>query len=810
MMRYELPRLNRAVGIIIVLIGSAILSSGTSYSQSSPQGAVRTTDNLRDIAGEVMVTSFERAVDGRSWTGGERVNRCASKGDWSLRIAPGETAVWKLDGDWSAYRHLKLDVFNPGSVVLANFRFFDNRGQGISAFEYNLYSGHSTQHIRIDGLANDFGIGAGIDVAQIARMEVCLGQRWRHDLETDGVYIDNLRLSNRPTEPYRQHRDGPQGADPSMAKPPGFLLPEFPGFEAGYHTFAIDSAGYQLLARPGTGRQGHGRALELKPLSVDDIKLWDTARRFPEAGTYVMECWIKGPDGARFVDHSAGKTMALSPQWRKHSYEFDMPAGGRRRFVLEVQNLQGQSAWLDDFVVYLKDGRGPLETVSQATGDPATVTYADGVCYINGAPTFMLGFLRGEPEKLRGTPFNFCAPHELLQPDMAFLDRCAEYGLWTSVNLTATLRAIAPDNAVYFARKYKDHPALFSYYLCDEPDHASPSATSEAPVLARATQQLAQVDPNHPTQALIIPWCASNIYRYRDTVDILSADRYAVQGTPDNSELWTVYRANVAMKQSATDGQVNIFTPLARPDITRQENWAQAYMCVAAGAGGILWFHFDGAQPKWNDFLELGRELRCIEEFLVGVALERGLIFENDVLPEFQSGKTVHRNFHQIRGIGRAGSRRTALITVNITPHQTGSIRITAPFMAHAQEAKVMFENRTVPIVEGVIIDRYAGLERHVYVADGLPEGVKPRPIPQVNGPHITHAGAAWQQQAVKSRRGRSPAELQRDRFMRAEIRRADELLAQSHKEAALKVLRQILQRYPDAQDIRERIRAIR
>ena len=117
----------------------------------------------------------------------------------------------------------------------------------------------------------------------------------------------------------------------------------------------------------------------------------------------------------------------------------------------------------------------------------------------------------------------------------------------------------------------------------------------------------------------------------------------------------------MAMKQSAIDGEVNIFTPLARGDITREENWAQAYMCVVAGAGGVMWFHFDGARPKWNDFLRLGRELRSIEEFLVGVELERGLRFENDVLSEFTSGKTVHRNFKQIRGIGRAGANRTAL-----------------------------------------------------------------------------------------------------------------------------------------------------
>ena len=767
-------------------------------------------DNKATPSRDVPLTSFEEPSQQRAWTGGKVFSGHATRGDKSFNIMPGNTAVWQLDGDWSGYRHLKLDVYNPGFVINVGFRIVDSSGQWSWAFEYNIYSGRTTQHIRIDGLANDFGIGEGIDIAKITKMEVHVGKRWQHDPQTDGIYIDNLRLSKNPTEPFLERDDGRPATDPLMTKPPGFLLPEFPGFEAGNNTFAIDPAGYQLLTRPATGRNGKGRALEFKPLSVDKIRIWDSARTFPKAGTYVMQFWAKGPAGSRFVDHSGQKTFDLSTEWTKYSYEFRMAAGQTRRFVLEAQNLQGKSAWLDDFVVYLKDSQVNLEPVSKAKGPPSVVTYADGICYINGKPTFMLGFLRSDPDVLKGTPFNFCAPPELIQPDIQMLDKCAEYGLWTSVNLTATLRAIAPDNAVYFADKYKNHPALFSYYLCDEPDHASPSATSEAPVIARATQLLKKADPTHPTQALVIPWCASNIYRYRDTVDILSADRYAIRGTKDNNELWTVYRANMAMKYSATEGQVNIFTPLARGNITREENWAQAYMCVAAEAGGIMWFPFGGARPKWDDFIELGKELRSIEEFLVGVALERGLTFDNDALPEFKSGRTVHKNFKQIRGIGRASADKTALITINITPHPAENVRITAPFLAHANKAVVMFEGRTVPVKNGIIMDSYTGLERHVYVVNGLPEGVKQRPVPKVGGPHVTDAGAAWRLQTAGMTRGRSAEQLERDQYMQAELKKADDLLQNGDKAGALRVLRAVLERYPDAQDVRERIRVIR
>ena len=762
---------------------------------------------------DVVLTSFEDAARRQGWSGGEVVDKHASADSFSYLIMPGTTdppAEYTFTGDWSGYRHLKMNVYNPGDVLQVNFRFFDADGSFIMVYEYNVYSGRTTQHVRIDGLANNFGLGEGIDTSRMAKVQILVNRRWKFDQCTDGLYFDHLRLSNAATEPYQELPGGDSATDPMMATPPGFLLPEFPGFEAGPHTFAIDPAGYQLLARPGTGRDGKGRALEMKPLEVDSIKIWDAARTFPRAGTYVCEFWAKGPAGSKFIDHSGQKDFALTPQWKKYSYEFGMSAGGTRRFVLEVQNLQGKSAFLDDFVVYLKGAEGSLEPVSRARGKPTVVTYADGICYINGKPTFMLGFLRSNPEALRGTPFNFCAPSELLQPDMALLDKCAEYGLWTCVNLTATLRAVAPDNVVHFAEKYKNHPALFSYYLCDEPDHFSPSATSEAPVIARATQLLHEADPNHPTHCLVIPWCASNIYRYRDTVDILSADRYAVRGTKDNTELWTVYQANEAVRRSAADGQPNIFTPLAGRGITREENWGQAYMCVAAGAGGIMWFEFGGAQGKWDDFVELGKELRSIEEFLVGVALERGLQFENDVLAEFRSGRATYKDFKQIRGIGRAGTDRTALITVNITPNPAKDVRITAPFLAHAGEATVMFEDRKVPVRDGVIVDSFDGLARHVYVVEGVPEGVTPRPVPQVGGPHVTDAGAAWRLEVTGAPKGRSAEELERDRFIQTEVKKADELLEKGDKEGARRVLQEILERYPEAQEIRERLRVIR
>ncbi len=748
---------------------------------------------LAHAASDKVLCDFEESAKG--WAGGQLVKKHATVGEGAYLIPIGKKSTYTCSGDWSAYRHFKIDVINPGMVLLANFRFFDTAGRQIMSFEYNVYSGRTTQHIRVDGLRNNFGIGEGIDTKNMAKLEITLKNRHQHDKSKDGIYLDNIRLSTRPTEAFRDYVDGKPVGDIKMELPDGFLLPEFPGMEAGYHTWALDPNRFQLLCRPGTGRDGKGRALEMKPLAVNKIKFWDGVRKFPKDGTYVLSFWAKGALGSSIVDLSfQKKAFKLSPEWKHCTYEFNKKAGSTRRFVLEAQNMSGKSVFVDDLVVYLKGGKGSLEPVSKVEQKPSVVTWADGIIYINGKATFMLGFHRGNPDVFRDSPFNLCLPHELLQPDMSFLDKCAKYGLYTTVNLTAPMRAIAPESAGRFAEKYKNHPALFSYYLCDEPDHSSPSAVSEPTVLARATEILHELDPNHPTSALVIPWCASNMYRYRDAVDVLSADRYAVEGTANNKNLWTVWRSNEAMRRSGTEGQPNIFTPKSPGNITREENWSQAYMCIVAGAAGITWFHYDMAKPKWDDFVELGKELREIEEYLVGVELERGLKIE---------GK------NGVRAIGRAGKENTALIAVNIKPNQANNVKITAPFLAHAKTATVMFENRSVPVKDGVIIDSFKGLERHVYIVDGLPKGVKQRKPPRPGDPTVTDAGAAWRVDIQASFAGRSADDVKRDKDMQTQISKAEAALENGDRDTAKKIYEALLKKYPDAQDIRERIRSM-
>jgi hypothetical protein len=337
--------------------------------------------------GDSVITSFEDDEEVSGWAGGSVSDTNASTGHRSYHLLPGTTADVKLSGQWSGYRHLKFDVYNPGEVIQLNARFHDSDGRSITAFEYNVYAGRTTQHFRIDGLRNNFTLGEGIDTSQVARVEIILSKRQRYDRCSEGIYIDNVRLSRGATEPHRVLvGEAPLGTT-EMAKPAGFYLPEFPGFDAGYHTWAIDPGPYQLLSLPGSGRGGVGRALEFKPLDVDSIRIWDARRPFGRSGTYAVSYWVKGPEGATFVDHSANRRTPLREQWQKVEYDLLKQAGDTHRFVLDAADLGGKSAWLDDFTVCLKGTDEIIEPVSRARGEATLVTYADGICYVNREPT---------------------------------------------------------------------------------------------------------------------------------------------------------------------------------------------------------------------------------------------------------------------------------------------------------------------------------------------------------------------------------------------------------------------------------------
>jgi hypothetical protein len=106
-----------------------------------------------------------------------------------------------------------------------------------------------------------------------------------------------------------------------------------------------------------------------------------------------------------------------------------------------------------------------------------------------------------------------------------FMDRCAEVGFMVHFQLNAfankgndpaTLRNITTQ-----INMFKDHPALFAWYLADEPDGGG-----IAPALLKPKYDLIKtLDLHHPVSMV---FCAGGAARYASGLDLIMVDLYPI------------------------------------------------------------------------------------------------------------------------------------------------------------------------------------------------------------------------------------------------------------------------------------------
>src|ERR1019366_5996380 len=133
--------------------------------------------------------------------------------------------------------------------------------------------------------------------------------------------------------------------------------------------------------------------------------------------------------------------------------------------------------------------------------------------------------------------FSMMSPYQDLHGPSAdrhtYMDRCAALGMKVNYNLTtfsgggsgANLSAADKAKRELLKKEileFKDHPALLSWYLADEPDGQgiSPAALEEE------YQEVHQLDPYHPV--LMVFNTKDLAPKYRNGLDVAMADPYPV------------------------------------------------------------------------------------------------------------------------------------------------------------------------------------------------------------------------------------------------------------------------------------------
>jgi hypothetical protein len=355
-----------------------------------------------------------------------------------------------------------------------------------------------------------------------------------------------------------------------------------------------------------------------------------------------------------------------------------------------------------------------------------------GGLIVNKLPFFPFGFYCYSPvypslpeeEVVKG--FNVISPYqkisnETLNERKAYMDRCAELGMKVNYNLLSVsggggvgskIEGLSDgdkrERLISEIKTFRDHPALLGWYISDEPNGTS--VTPEK--LEEIYRIVKENDPWHPVSIVFMaPFLAAK--KYSTALDIVMADPYPV---PDRSvtvagevadQLRNEFRGKIPfwiVPQAFGGGELWSREP------TIQEIRSMTWQSIINGATGIQYFvrqglnYFPKSSAMWS---ECGRMSIEVAE------LTPWLLSEEESLPveSYSKNVLVSSRLHNGQLIIMAANK--------INEPAITSFRVTG---AYNGKARVLFENRFVPIKGGIITDQLSPFGSQVYLVNIKPE----------------------------------------------------------------------------------------
>lgn len=269
------------------------------------------------------------------------------------------------------------------------------------------------------------------------------------------------------------------------------------------------------------------------------------------------------------------------------------------------------------------------------------IDYLTGVVRAEGLPVIPSGFYcyspvqptLAEEEAVRG--MNLISPYQNIgkQPRkerIAYLDRAAQLGMRVNYNLLSIAgggggaKAASTDKAKKMEllreeiRALKDHPAILSWYVADEPEGQGISAET----LEEIYDIIRAEDPYHPITLVIMS--AGPGRHYAASCDIIMADTYPVPNSSASDVIGTIrgLREELQYEKSIwyvpqTFGGAEFWTREPTPAEIRMMTWGAAL----EGARGFQSFIRHGLNgfPKnqfmWETYAKTCREIQELTPF---------------------------------------------------------------------------------------------------------------------------------------------------------------------------------------------------
>ncbi|MBK7628223.1 MAG: hypothetical protein IPJ16_13685 [Bacteroidales bacterium] len=329
-----------------------------------------------------------------------------------------------------------------------------------------------------------------------------------------------------------------------------------------------------------------------------------------------------------------------------------------------------------------------------------------------------------EEEIVKG--FNVISPYQKILPETlserkAYMDRCAQIGMKVHYNLLSVsggggvgskIDSISEEEKRARLLKeielFRDHPALLAWYISDEPNgNRIPPETIE-----EIYNTVKKADPWHPVSVVITaPFMQAR--RYTKGLDILMADPYPLP------ELQASFVGDITgqLKELVSGKKPLWIVPQAfgggeiwKREPTIQEIRSMTWQAIINGAGGIQYFvrqglnYFPKSAAVWG---ECGRIAVEVAE------LTPWLLSDEETMPaeSYSQNVLVSSKTHDGQLVVMAVNRKSEPINASLRIKGLSNTR-----------ARVLFENRFVPVIGGVITDELASFGSQVYLIDLKPE----------------------------------------------------------------------------------------
>jgi hypothetical protein len=335
-------------------------------------------------------------------------------------------------------------------------------------------------------------------------------------------------------------------------------------------------------------------------------------------------------------------------------------------------------------------------------------------CYSPVSPTLP------EEEIVKG--FNMISPYQTILPETlrerrAYMDRCAELGMKVHYNLLSLAGGGGVDSKtvalsaeekkqrlIEEIKTFMNHPALLAWYISDEPNgyKIPPESLEDIYFTVKAT------DPWHPVSMVFMaPFLSSK--KYAKALDIVMADPYPVPNYPI-----TLVGDVAGQLRTEFTGKRSVWMVLQAfgggewwgREPTLQEMRSMTWQSVIKGATGIQYFvrqelnYFPKSVAAWNECSRMALEVAEITPWLLS---------DEETLPVETSSKNilvsskVHNGQLLVMAVNKINEPVPAVIRINGIGNS---------------KARLIFENRSIPVTGGIINDHLSPFGSQVYLID--------------------------------------------------------------------------------------------